>query len=129
MNFFTIQYWFSYYPEAFLPWAAKIVFFYLSLVFLVGVLFRYFAAKKKDRFVKKLMLQIYFLLVVYAVVGFFLLFFTQQEIPIFGARLWYVLLDIGAVVWFLFIIRRYKKTVPELRKKAKERAEFEKYIP
>lgn len=129
MNFLTVQYWVSYYPEAFQPLAAKIVFSWFVLALVAGLLLRHLATRQKDRFVRKLKFRVYYLLVTYAVIGMFFFLATQQLVPIFGARIWFAILDLVAIVWLVIIVKNYKKTVPELRQKAKERKEFEKYIP
>lgn len=129
MNILTFHYWFSTTQEAFLPWAGKVVFFALSFFFIAGLFARVRRKKYADQYIRKVFLRVSRLLITLSLVSFIFFFFTSQSIPLLGARFWYLFLAVIGAIWFFLIVRHYKKTAPLLRKKARERAQFEKYLP
>lgn len=128
MNLLTLNYWFSS-TEPFLSWVAATLFILLSFFLVAGIFARVWSKKQTDRFVRQVFVRISRLLVTLSLVAFVCFFFTQQAIPLLGARFWYLVLAIVGGAWIFFIIRHYKKVVPLLRQKAAERAQFEKYLP
>jgi hypothetical protein len=63
------------------------------------------------------------------IIGLVLLFFSYEQIPLLGMRLWFLALFLAFVVWLLRIALYVVRDYPKLRQTQTERARFEKYLP
>lgn len=129
MNLLTWSYWFSLSSEPFLPWAAKTVFFALTIFLVAGFLSWYVGKNHPDRFLRGVFRRVSKLFLTLSLFGFVFFFFIQEAIPFFGARFWYLIIFFGGIFWAAMIFRKYKKSVPLQRQHASERAQYEKYLP
>jgi hypothetical protein len=64
-----------------------------------------------------------------AVLGYIFLFFSYEQVPLLGMRLWFLLLFILFSVWLIQAIVFAVRDYPHLRKNESERQRFEKYLP
>lgn len=128
-NYLRFSYWFTIRQESFQPIMTKIVIGVFVMCFILGIIDRIFIARERDRFRKKLFRQISRVLFLNAFLGFVLVFFTIEEIPFLGMRLWFLILFIVDIAWVLLIFRNYIKDAPVERQKQQKRQEFEKYLP
>lgn len=94
---------------------------FLSLVF-------YFLKKKKTGLYYKTWQRLSSYCVVNIIIGFFILFFSFEEIPILSARFWLLLWIIGQIGWLGYILFSLSK-IPKIREKLAKEEEFNKYIP
>ena len=62
-------------------------------------------------------------------IGFVLLFFTYEQIIFLGSYFWYLVLLLGSLIWFVFIVYFLIKNIPKEKKALEERKRFEKYLP
>ncbi len=129
MNLLTWRYWFSLSGEPFLPWAGKLVFFALTIFFVASFLSWYVGKKHSDRFVRPVFRGSSKMLFTLSLISFIFFFFSQEAIPFFGARFWYLFIFLGGIFWALMIFRKYKKSLPLQKQHASERAQYEKYLP
>lgn len=63
------------------------------------------------------------------VLGLLFLFFSYEQIPLLGMRLWFLLLFVMFSLWLLKIALYVVRDYPGLRATQRERAQFEKYLP
>lgn len=62
------------------------------------------------------------------IIGLFLLFFTYEEVIFLSMRFWF-LLWLASMIFWLQLIHKESKKIPEIREKRKQEEEFKKYIP
>lgn len=125
-NLFTLKYWFSMNAGSLAPMAQKA--FIVFLVLLLGLAV-YSKFKKKD---KGIYFRIWNKLTSFGttnlVIGLFLLFFTYEEVIFLSMRFWF-LLWLASMIFWLQLIHKESKKIPEIREKRKQEEEFKKYIP
>ncbi|MFA6018412.1 MAG: hypothetical protein WCT28_04200 [Patescibacteria group bacterium] len=63
------------------------------------------------------------------VVGLIWFFLTFEEIQFFGARFWFLVIFVGALIAVLRLIRFVKREVPVLQHREQSRADVNKYLP
>jgi hypothetical protein len=63
------------------------------------------------------------------VIGLVLLFFSYEQIPLLGMRLWFLVLFVIFAAWLLRIALYVVRDYPALRSTQAERTRFEKYLP
>lgn len=125
-NLITLKYWFSINAGS-LEKTAQIG-LVIFLVILLGVLV-YSSLKKKN---KGVYLKIWAKLASFGftnfIIGLFLLFFTYEAVPFLSMRFWFLLWLAGMVFW-LNLIYKECKLIPQIKEKRKQEEEFKKYIP
>jgi len=63
------------------------------------------------------------------VLGFLLLLFAYEQLPLLGMRFWALLLFVLFIVWLIRIIIYVVRDYPKLRANVLERQRLEKYLP
>lgn len=127
-NFFDLSYLFKLNPGGRFS-------FYIPLIIFFGILAglsfatKYYLRYKKDASLKKLFKNVPKRLLQFAVFGFLLLIFRQQNIPLVSMRIVLILFLIGILVFIGKTAYDYWKVYPVLSKKEKARAEQKKYLP
>lgn len=128
MQLLDPAFWFYVRPPVMSFWGMGIGTVVLVAMFVAGV-----ALMRRSRQMEKHRLRGYqkfaSWFITWAVLGLAWLFFTYEQINFFGARFWALAGFLSALVWFVFIIRYWKKVMPALELLRSERAEFEKYLP
>lgn len=130
-NLLTPAFWLTIYPPNLNFWSA-IVFLAISFGMLVaGVVLAFFANKnqKKDRYNAAGKFKLVNWLVLWSLVLLFWTFFAYERINLFGAPFWLILIFAGAIIWMVFIILYFKKTLPAIRKQEAEKIAKQKYLP
>jgi len=64
-----------------------------------------------------------------AVLGYIFLFFSYEQLPLLGMRLWFLLVFVLFTVWLVRAIVFALREYPRLRDAEVERRRFEKYLP
>ncbi|MEK7665450.1 MAG: hypothetical protein AAB337_01050 [Patescibacteria group bacterium] len=124
------SFWFDRDPSPLLAGSSRLLFALFAILFTFGVIVRVVATRRtEDRFTLGLFRRIGQLCVTMGIAGLVFFFFTYQQIPFLGMRLWFLLLGAGFLVWLGFIVRWVKKIVPAERANMAERAIREKYLP
>jgi len=63
------------------------------------------------------------------IAGLVIFFFSFERLPFLSMRIWFVAWLIGAIVWAVFIVKYFIKTVPQEKRKIKDKENLQKYIP
>jgi O-antigen/teichoic acid export membrane protein len=127
MNLLTLNFWFNSRPAALIPF-----FYYLLvvaiLIFIVAAFFLWIIKNRQKSSYNRLWSKIIAFSATHSFIGLLLLFFNYERIPFLSARFWFIVWGAGILAWAAYIYK-YFKTIPEKRKIAQEKREFNKYIP
>ena len=63
------------------------------------------------------------------IVGLIFFAFRQQSIPLFGLRIWFLMLLVVGVIWLAVVMKYLLKRVPEIKAQQEAKARKEKYLP
>lgn len=130
MNIFHPLFWFSLEAANVGGLLGKMLLAFFLLLILVGVVCRMVLMhSSQDRYVKMVVKRMITFCLTMGFLGLLLYFFSYQGIQLFGARFWYPLWDLGAVVWIVSIAKFALKEVPRLREKNMVQSVKSKYIP
>lgn len=125
-NLFTLKYWFSMNAGNLEPLAQKGLVIFIILLLGLAI----YSRLKKNK--KGIYLRIWTRLnsfgVTNFVIGLFLLFFTYEGVLFLSMRFWFLLWLVGMIFWLYLVYKQFKK-IPEFRNKRKHEEEFKKYIP
>jgi amino acid transporter len=125
-NLFTAQFWFNPQPDQLIPTMQYTV-LVIIVIFLILAIISQVLSKKKW-FYKPLFKKLFSFFVVNAIVAVLLDFFSEEMIPFFSIRFWFILWGIGMVVWIALIIAYVKKFSAKKEQFAREN-EYKKYLP
>ena len=108
----------------------KIIFGVFLLFCLLGVVGRIMLEQRTfDRYVIRIMNRWSTCLLTMGFLGLMIFFLSYENIPLLGARFWYVLWVIGFLVWTFFLVRFMTREVPALREKNLREHAKSKYLP
>ena len=125
-NFFTLNYWFSMTAGS-LQKNAQIGFVFF-LIILLGIFIYSFLRKKNKGIYLKIWTKLASFGFTNLIIGLFLLFFTYENVPFLSMRFWFLLWLTGMAFW-LNLIYKECKIIPQIKEKRKQEEEFKKYIP
>ncbi|MFH1867044.1 MAG: hypothetical protein ABIJ81_03105 [Patescibacteria group bacterium] len=115
-------------PE-FQPEVFKIVLGAVIALVVFGIICKIFAAVVKLGPWKKLFRRLGNLFITIGLLAALSIFFTQTATPLLGARWWFLLWLVIAIVWLVFILRYACWQMPKQLKKGRDLHEFSKYLP
>ncbi|MFZ2681593.1 MAG: hypothetical protein WAZ14_00620 [Patescibacteria group bacterium] len=128
-NIFSLQFWFDLTPVR-LSTTFEIGFFIIfALAIIAGLSFRIMRKSRKDKFERRALERMTGMSVFTGIAGLFWLFLATEEISIFGARFWFLIImlilavSIGRLVYF------QRTQVPALRLQEQSKSEANKYLP
>ena len=125
-NLFTLKYWFTMNAGSSEPLAQKGFIVFLILLFGLAI---YARLKKKG---KGIYFRVWNRLTSFAstnvIIGLFLLFFTYEGVLFLSIRFWFLIWLAGMIFWLQVIYKDFKK-IPELREKRQQEEKFKKYLP
>lgn len=128
-NLFNPSYWFDLTPVR-MSSTFEIGFFILFSVFiLAGLSFRIMKKSRTDKYERISLEKATNLCLVIGLLGLLWLFLSFEEISIFGARFWVLLLGLGFLISLVQQYRYHKLKVPQLRMLEQSKAEVNKYLP
>ncbi len=127
--FFTWSRLFSSYAPKFQDHTFKIIIGVIIGLVVVGIIFKIIAALVKVVPIKKLYRRLGTLFITSGALYSISLFFTQTSTPMLGARWWFALWTLVAVIWLVYILRYAIWRLPKEIAQGKERQQFEKYLP
>lgn len=128
-NLLSLSYWFDLTPVR-MSTAFEIGFFVLfSLMIVAGLAFRIVKKNRQDKFERIALERAMSLSLTIGLLGLFWLFLTFEEISIFGARFWFLLIAALFVFMAVRLYRYVKIQVPQLRLLEQSKAEANKYLP
>ncbi len=129
--FLDYKYWINLHPVALGPELVNGILSFFAWFVVAAVVLRLAARglKKKQPRVSQLLRKFAGPLFVTGILGLLLLFFTYEQAPVLGMRMWFLLLGL----YFLFLIGRVATFAvidfPQLRREDAERARLQKYMP
>lgn len=85
--------------------------------------------KKKDGRKADLLLRFARPLSTTGVLGLLFLFFSYEQVPLLGMRLWFLLTFVLLIVWVGRVVKFAVTEYPALRKEDDEKARLRKYLP
>jgi len=130
--FFKASYWFHSSSVPMQPTVVQVLLTFFILLFLLSVIIRIVARRRRkevDRYLTRTFRYFSSFCFVMSLFGFFLVFFTYEEVPFLGARFWYLLWLFIALVWLFFLWRYFFRIVPQKRSRSFEHKQKEKYLP
>jgi len=129
-QFFDIQYWFTFNP-GFLSDAAAIGFaLFFGLFLAIPICLSMMARKKRiatDPADKKVLGKVNTLFATMGVIGFLLLFFSYEAVPMLSMRFSYLLWGLGLAIWLYFIWHYTATEVPRIKDEREKKKQLEKY--
>jgi len=126
-----LNYWFDQRPPA-LEQSFQTFFFYFFAVLVVLALIITIVVRKKkkeDPWVARGFQKISSWCLSMGIAGLVIFFFSFERLPFLSMRIWFVAWLIGAIVWAVFIVKYFIKTVPQEKRKIKDKENLQKYIP
>ncbi len=132
------SFWFSARSIPFTAWFQTLLLIVLSLAFIGGVIAAWLgvsptAGKRLghplENDVRRVLRQRAGCAITMSIVGWIFFFFTWQEIPYFSARIFWVGVFVGVVVWVYAILREARIVIPRERAEQAKREAYEKWLP
>lgn len=125
----SLNFWFDLTPVR-MSSAFEIGFFVLFVLCIVaGLAFRIMRKNRTDKFERRTFEMATVLSLWMGSLGLLWLFMSFEEIQIFGARFWFLVLSVILVASLVRIYRYSKLEVPRLRLLEQSKAEANKYLP
>lgn len=107
-----------------------ILFGFFALLLVLGIVTKMVAGSRtSDRYLLELTSKVTTYLVSLGLLGVFLAFFSFERIRFFGARFWYPLWLLMAVLWGISLVRYAKREIPARREQSMEQKAKQKYFP
>ncbi len=100
--------------------------------FLLSAVVLYFVArhvKKYNHLIEEVIQRFAKLMFTTAVLGYILLFFAYEQVPLLGMRLWFLLLTLLFCYWLVRAIVFAVRDYPHMKQHEDERLRFNKYLP
>lgn len=124
------KYWFDLTPAPMSGLTEKILLVFFSVIFLCGLFLRLAEKRKRlDRFAARAVRSTSRLGVTMGCLGLLLLFFSYEQVRLFGSRFWFFLWVLGALFWLVWIGRDYYKVAPREKVAEDIRKQRERYLP
>lgn len=128
-NIFDLGYWFDLTPVR-MSTGFEIGFFVVfALMIVLGLVFRIMKKSRQDKFERTTLERATNIGLSIGLLGLLWLFLTFEEISIFGARFWFLLLLALFVYLAVRLYRYYRIQIPQLRLLEQSKAEANKYLP
>ncbi len=125
------QYWFNPRPVPLGPSLVGSIFAFFGWFVIASAVLYLLARhmKKRDRLREGVIRRFARVLLTTALLGYMFLFFTYEQLPLLGMRLWFLVLFVLFTVWLVRAIIFTLKDYPQLRRQEVERKRYEKYLP
>ena len=127
--FFNLNHLFSLRPQAMTPRAVIILAVIFGLLIILALIDWFLIKKTKDALKIKGYRRLMHLKITMAILGFVYLFFAWQGVALLGSRFWLLIWLIVNLVWLFYIGQYLFKTVPKLRRDIDKKRKFEQYLP
>lgn len=123
------SYWFTMNPPEFGGMIGNIVFSIFLLCFVTGIVGRIISDKSATYYSRLINRRISNLFFTMGLLGLILFFFGFERVQLFGARFWYPLWLLIALVWAGLLVRFVVREIPAMRERHGLSAIREKYLP
>lgn len=129
-NLLDIKYWFNLTPEPFLPGIVNVLYIFFAVLIIAGFAANIVVKKnKKNVPLRNTWNKFYLFFTSMGFLGLVVIFFRAQRISFLGAPFWMLVWLLGAIIWFIFILRYIKVKVPKIKEDIELRREMDKYMP
>jgi len=128
---FSITFWLEAYPGELSDLFEK---FFLGVLFVSYALFLLSKLKHKVLISKRDFIRAKFwqkaanFCLTMAISFTFIFFFRYEAIPVLGGRFWILIWVITGIVWFIYLLKYYFKTLPNQLRKFEDKKRFNKYL-
>lgn len=124
------SFWLNTAPTPLTTGSERLLFIFFAIFLVFGAIIRMVASHRhEDKQVTEVFSRLGRLGVTMGILGLLLFFFSFEEIPLFGARFWYLIWGAGLIIWIAWIARYVVKVIPAERAAVLARQEKEKYLP
>lgn len=130
IDIISLGFWFSLNPGP-ITYKFQLVLTWLFGGFLIlAVVFRILIfSQRKNGLIIKFWRKLFRLCLIMSLIGFILLFFFYEGVPILGARFWFLVWILGVIVWLILALIFLIFKIPKIRKENEGKKQFEKYLP
>ena len=126
----TLNYWFNTNPPSFIGPVFLVLGILLIVVFVVGVVVKWYAWKKRGNPpLHRVLSRLGRAEIAVALIGGFLYFVSYEQTPVVSMRFWWLVLLVAAIIWKVIFLLKILKRYPVEKKARLERLEREKYLP
>jgi hypothetical protein len=126
----SFTYWFNLTPAPIVPAVFSILGIFLLVLLIAGIVVRVWAgSKRKNPPLFRIVSRIGRAAISLAVLGGVLYALSYERVYALSARVGWVLLLAGGIVWVVFIVRDLRTRYPREAVAFVERQKFEKYLP
>lgn len=129
--FLDYRYWLNPFPVPLGPTLVGGIFVFFGWFFVAGLAFAIAAhlMRKKDGLKSGICRRLAKLLMTTSLLGLLCLFFAYEQLPLFGMRLWFLLVCILFIAWLVRIVAYMVRDYPRERAAIVEKKNLEKYLP
>lgn len=129
--FLDHRYWLNFHPVPLGPSLVSSIFTFFLWFIVVAVALRIVARaiRKKEPPMTELLRRFSTMLATTGFLGWLALFFAYEQLPLFGMRLWFLVVFIVFVVWLVRCVLYAVRDYPAQKKALEEKRRLEKYMP
>jgi protein-S-isoprenylcysteine O-methyltransferase Ste14 len=130
INLLNPMYWFQIQPAAMVPWASTASIVIFTAMFVVGIGVKVYGAKSgMEKLVRRAVERAGTLLVTMGLIGGVWWLVCYERVPMLSMRVWLLVWLVSMGLWIWSIAKYLRVEVPAKRAKAKEREQYEKWLP
>lgn len=129
--FLEYRYWLNLHPVPLGPSLVGSILSFFAWFLVASLALRVVARvmKKKDGRKSDLLLRFARPLSTTGLLGLLFLFFSYEQVPLLGMRLWFLLTFVLLIVWLGRVVKFAVTEYPALRREDEEKARLRKYMP
>jgi hypothetical protein len=127
-KFLTTDFWFNISAGELEPPFQKILIGVTIIFLILAIILVFLKKKNQNSFYYKTINSFHLFFIVNFVIGLFLFFFTYQGILFLSSRFWFLIWVLSMLLW-LNSIRLITVKIPNIKENAKNKADYNKYIP
>jgi nitrate/nitrite transporter NarK len=129
--FLDYRYWLNPSPVPLGPSLVSGILSFFAWFLIAAIVLRLAAhgLRKKDALRAEILRRFARILSTTGLLGLLFLFFTYEQLPLFGMRLWFLLLFALFLVWLGRFVAYAVREYPQKRHQLDERRQLEKYLP
>lgn len=130
MNLLSFSYWFGLQPPMFTSWVSTTLIVVFVAMSVVGVGFMVYGAKGgMEKLMRRAIERMGNMMLTMGVAGLLWWAVTYESVPMLSLRVW-ILVWLGLAGWWAWSIVKYVRVeIPAKRAMAKEREQYEKWLP
>ncbi len=130
MNLLSLSYWFGLQPPSFVSWANTFLIVVFVAMSVMGIGTKVYGVKSGlDKLMKRAVDRVGTLLLTMGLAGLFWWGVSYERVPLLSMRFWAVVGLVLAGIWIWSIAKYVRVEIPAKRALAKEREQYEKWLP